>query len=309
MAAMGGTVASQTVEGRERFNILVRYARDYRDNVEALERVLVPTPTGAQIPITQVADIEFRTGPPAIRSEDGQLAGFVFVDVKPDIGIADYVGLAKQVVADRVDIPAGYRLAWAGQFKYFERAKAKLKILVPLAVFLIFFMLFMHRGSLVETLVVMVSVPFSLVGAVWLLWLLDYNLSVAVWVGMIAVAGLAVELGLLMMVYLDIAYRDRLAEQRLSTRADLNEVIQSGASQRIRPMLMTGLALFMGLIPIMWSTGSGADVMQRIAAPMVGGVISALVMVLIVFPAVFAIWRGGGLERQRDTDDTHYPPA
>ncbi len=309
MAAMGGTVASQTVEGRERFNILVRYARDYRDNIEALERVLVPTPTGAQIPITQVADLEFRTGPPAIRSEDGQLAGFVFVDVKPDIGIADYVELAKQVVADRVDIPAGYRLAWAGQFKYFERAKAKLKILVPLAVFLIFFMLFMHRGSLIETLVVMVSVPFSLVGAVWLLWLLDYNLSVAVWVGMIAVAGLAVELGLLMMVYLDIAYRDRVAEQRLSTRADLNAVIQSGASQRIRPMLMTGLALFMGLIPIMWSTGSGADVMQRIAAPMVGGVISALVMVLIVFPAVFAIWRGRGLAKQRNVRNGHQPPA
>ncbi len=291
LAAMGGIVVSQTVEGRERFNILVRYARDYRDNLEALERVLVPTPTGAQVPITQVADIAFRTGPPAIRSEDGQLTGFVFVDVKPEIGIADYVDLAKQVVADRVDIPAGYRLAWAGQFKYFERAKAKLKILVPLAVFLIFFMLFMHRGSLVETLVVMVSVPFSLVGAVWLLWLLDYKLSVAVWVGMIAVAGLAVELGLLMMVYLDIAYRDRLAEQRLATRADLNEVIQSGAGQRIRPMLMTGLSSFIGLVPILWSTGSGADVMKRVAAPMVGGVVSALIVVLVVFPAVFAIWK------------------
>lgn len=295
MAAMGGTVVSQTVEGRERFNILVRYARDYRDNIEALERVLVSTPTGAQIPITQVADIAFQTGPPAIRSEDGQLAGFVFVDAKPDIGIADYVALAKQVVADRVDIPAGYRLAWAGQFQYFERAKAKLKILVPLAVFLIFFMLFIHRGSLIETLVVMISVPFSLVGAVWLLWLLEYNLSVAVWVGMIAVAGLAVELGLLMMVYLDIAYRDRLAQKRLASRADLNEVIQDGAGQRIRPMLMTGMTLFMGLVPILWSTGSGADVMKRIAAPMVGGVLSALIMVLIVFPAVFSLWKGRGL--------------
>ncbi|MDZ7752900.1 MAG: CusA/CzcA family heavy metal efflux RND transporter [Gammaproteobacteria bacterium] len=297
LAAMGGTVVSQTVEGRQRFNILVRYARDYRDNVEALKRVLVPTPTGAQIPITQVADMAFRTGPPSIRSEDGQLAGFVFVDAKSDIGIADYVALAKQVVADRVDIPAGYRLAWAGQFQYFERAKAKLKVLVPLAVFLIFFMLFMHRGSLMETLVVMVSVPFSLVGAVWLLWWLDYNLSVAVWVGMIAVAGLAVELGLLMMVYLDIAYRDRLAGQNLRTRTDLNELIQDGAGQRIRPMLMTGLALFMGLVPILWSSGSGADVMKRIAAPMVGGVLSALIMVLIVFPAIFAVWRAGGLPK------------
>ena len=180
---------------------------------------------------------------------------------------------------------------------------------MPLAVFLIFFMLFMHRGSITETLVVMVSVPFSLMGAVWLLWLLDYNLSVAVWVGMIAVAGLAVELGLLMMVYLDIAYRDSLATQHLTTREDLNEVIQNGAGQRIRPMLMTGMALFVGLVPILWSTGSGADVMKRIAAPMVGGVISALVMVLIVFPAVFAIWRGRGLRRVQDTDNTPYPPA
>lgn len=273
----------------------MRYARDYRDNVEALERVLVPTPTGAQIPITQVADIEFRTGPPAVRSEDGLLVGFVFVDVKSDIGIADYVEQAKQVVADRVDVPDGYRLAWAGQFQYFERAKAKLQLLVPATLFLIFFMLFMHRGSLTETLVVMLSVPFSLSGAVWLLWWLDFKLSVAVWVGMIAVAGLAVELGLLMMVYLDIAWRDRIAERRLNSRGDMAEVVQSGAGQRIRPMLMTGLALFMGLIPILLSSGTGADVMQRIAAPMVGGVISALLMVLVVYPAIFMLWRGRGL--------------
>jgi Cu(I)/Ag(I) efflux system membrane protein CusA/SilA len=297
MAAMGGTVVSQTVEGRERYNILVRYARDYRDNLDALERVLVPTSTGAQIPITQVANIEFQTGPPSVRSEDGQLVGFVFVDVKNDIGIADYVEQAKEVVADNVDIPSGYRLAWAGQFQYFERAKAKLQLLVPATLFLIFFMLFMHRGSLTETLVVMLSVPFSLSGAVWLLWWLDFKLSVAVWVGMIAVAGLAVELGLLMMVYLDIAWRDREAERRLNTRGDLQEAVQTGAGQRIRPMLMTGLALFMGLVPIMFSSGTGADVMQRIAAPMVGGVVSALIMVLVVFPAIFMFWRGQSLTK------------
>ncbi len=301
MAAMGGKVVSQTVEGRERYNILVRYARDYRDNIEALGRVLVPTPTGDQIPITQVADIEFQTGPPSIRSEDGQLVGFVFVDVDSEVGIADYVEQAKQVVADRVDVPSGYRLAWAGQFQYFERAKAKLQILVPATLFLIFFMLFLHRGSLTETLVVMLSVPFSLSGAVWLLWWLGFKLSVAVWVGMIAVAGLAVELGLLMMVYLDIAWRDREAERRLNTRGDMAEVIQSGAGQRIRPMLMTGLALFMGLIPILLSSGTGADVMQRIAAPMVGGVISALLMVLVVYPAIFMLWRGRGLPKGAPT--------
>ncbi|MGH8176934.1 MAG: efflux RND transporter permease subunit [Steroidobacter sp.] len=292
MAAVGGMPVSETVEGRERYTILVRYARDYRDSLEALERVLVPTPTGAQVPITQLAELNFRVGPPMIRNEDGQLVGFVFVDVKDTIGIADYVGLAKQVVAEEVDIPAGYRLAWAGQFQYFERAKAKLQILVPATVLLIFFMLLMHRGSVTETLVVMLALPFSLVGAAWLLWLLDYKLSVAVWVGSIAVAGLAVELGLLMMLYLDISYRRRQADGRLDEPEALRDAIVEGAGQRIRPMLMTGLALFMGLVPVMISTGAGADVMKRIAAPMLGGIATALLMVLVVFPAIFAIWRG-----------------
>ncbi|ADE14800.1 heavy metal efflux pump, CzcA family [Nitrosococcus halophilus Nc 4] len=305
MVAAGGIVVSQTVEGRERYNILVRYARDYRDNLTALERVLVPTSTGTQVPITQVADIAFRTGPPSIRSEDGQLVGFVFVDVKGDMGIADYVALAKQVVAEQVDIPAGYRLAWAGQFKYFERAKAKLAILVPATVFLIFFMLFLHRGSLTETLIILFSVPFSLVGALWLLWWLDYKLSVAVGVGLIAVAGLAVELGLLMMVYLDLTYREGKAQGQLKTRADLNAAIQEGAGRRIRPVLMTGITTFMGLAPILFSTGAGADVMKRLAAPMIGGVISALAMVLVVFPAVYAIWKGRRLDRFAGSESEH----
>ena len=294
-AAMGGMRVGETVEGRERYGILVRYAREYRDNIEALERTFVPTPGGAQIPITQVADIEFRTGPPSLRNEDGQLVSFVFVDVGQQIGIADYVEAAREVVAERVDLPPGYRLEWAGQFTYFERAKARLAILVPLTVFVIFFMLFMHRKSLTETLIIMTALPFSVVGSVWLLAALDYNLSVAVAVGMIAVAGLAVELGLLMMLYLDLAWRRRRAEGGIRSPADLTAAIADGASQRIRPMLMTGLALFMGLVPIMYSTGSGADVMKRIAAPMLGGVGSALVLVLIVFPAIFSFWRGRGL--------------
>ena len=295
-AAMGGVRVSETVEGRERYGILVRYAREYRDNIEALKRVFVTTANGAHVPITQVADIRFRTGPPSLRNEDGQLVSFVFVDVSDDIGIADYVDVARQVVKDRVDIPAGYRLTWAGQFTYFERARARLTILVPLTVFVIFFMLFMHRQSLVETLVVMTALPFSIVGSVWLLWFLGYNLSVAVAVGMIAVAGLSVELGLLMMLYLDIAWRRRIEEGSLNTRSDLRAVIVEGAGHRIRPMLMTGLALLMGLVPIMLSDGSGADVMKRIAAPMLGGVGAALLLVLIVFPAIFAVWRGRGLD-------------
>tara|TARA_R110002049_G_scaffold72267_1_gene186433 strand:+ start:10164 stop:13379 length:3216 start_codon:yes stop_codon:yes gene_type:complete len=294
-AAMGGVKVSETVEGRERYGILVRYAREYRDNIEALERVFVTTSTGAQIPITQVADIQFRTGPPAIRNEDGQLVSFVFVDVSDDIGIADYVDLARQVVAEKVEIAPGYRLDWAGQFTYFERAKARLTILVPLTIFVIFFMLYMHRKSMIETLVVMTALPFSLIGSIWLLAALDYNLSVAVAVGMIAVAGLAVELGLLMMLYLDLAWRRHAEDDSLKSQQDLTSAITEGASQRIRPMLMTGLALFMGLVPIMYSAGSGADVMKRIAAPMLGGVGSALVLVLIVFPAIFSFWRGRGL--------------
>mgnify|MGYP003644204513 CR=1 FL=1 len=291
MAAVGGMPVSQTVEGRERYNILVRYFRDYRDSPEALERVLIPTPTGAQIPITQVADIVYRTGPPMIRNEDGQLVGFVFVDVRDTIGIADYVNVARTVVAESVDIPAGYRLDWAGQFTYFERAKERLTLLIPLTIFLIFFMLLSHRKSVTETLIIMLTVPFSVMGAIWLLAFLNFKLSVAVWVGAIAVAGLGVELGLLMMLYLDVTYRHRLVEERMQSWDDLVETIVEAAGTRIRPMLMTGLALFLGLVPIMFSTGTGADVMQRIAAPMIGGVISALLMVLLVFPAIFAVWR------------------
>ncbi|HSG64830.1 MAG TPA: CusA/CzcA family heavy metal efflux RND transporter, partial [Gammaproteobacteria bacterium] len=292
MTAVGGVQVSETIEGRERYSILLRYSRDYRDSLEALERVLIPTPTGAQIPITQVADIVFRTGPPMLRSEDGQLVGFVFVDVLPSIGIADYVELGQAVVADRVEVPAGYRLSWSGQYEYLERAQQKLAVLVPAALLLIFVMLYVHRGRLAETLIVMLALPLSSVGAIWLLWLLDYNLSVAVWVGMLAAAGLAVELGLLMMLYLDLAY----AEREVGTPGDLARAIVDGATRRIRPMAMTGLSTCIGLVPIMLSTGAGADVMKRIAAPMIGGVVSALITALVVFPAIYAVWRGDSSE-------------
>ncbi len=292
VAAIGGESVSQTVEGRQRFNIQVRYNRDYRDNLQSLERAFVSAADGAQIPITQVADIQFRTGPPMIRNEDGQLVGFVFVDVGEGLGIPDYVEMARQVVAEKVQLPQGYRIAWAGQFENFERARARLFILVPMTVFLIFFMLYFHRKSLVETMVVMLALPFSFVGAVWLLWGLDYKLSVAVAVGIIAVAGLAVELGLLMMLYLDMAWRERRAQ----TRSELTEAIVDGAAKRLRPKLMTGLTLILGLVPIMLSSGTGADVMKRVAAPMLGGVASALIMALIVFPAIYAVWRGRDLE-------------
>jgi Cu(I)/Ag(I) efflux system membrane protein CusA/SilA len=289
-AAVGGLKVSETIEGRERYAINLRYARDFRDNPQALKRVLVSTPSGAQIPISQLAELKFLTGPPMLRNEDGQLVAFVFVDVK-DIGIADYVELAREVVADKVSIPAGYRIAWAGQFKYFERAKAKFKVLVPLTLFIVFFMLFVNRKSVTEALIILIAIPFSLVGAIWLLFLLDYNLSVAVWVGMIALAGLDAEMGILMMLYLGMSYQKKMDAGQLLNQHDLAQVIVEGAGRRIRPMLMTGMALLLGLIPILWSGGAGADVMKRIAAPMIGGITTALIMVLVVFPAVFYLWK------------------
>ena len=295
-AAMGGRKVGETVEGRERYDILMRYAREYRDNIEALERVFVTTSTGAQIPISQVAQLNFRNGPPMLRSEDGQLVNYVFIDINDQLAVADYVALAQEVIADQVDIPPGYRVEWAGQFTYLERAKQSLKLLVPLTLFLIFFMLYLHRKSLLETLIVMTALPFSLTGSIWLLAALDYNLSVAVAVGndtsMIAVAGLAIELGLLMMLYLDLSWRQLQQSVDSVTQIDLKNAIVEGASQRIRPMLMTSLTLLIGLTPVMFNDGSGADVMKRIAAPMLGGVGSSLVMVLLVFPAIFYIWRG-----------------
>jgi copper/silver efflux system protein len=294
MSAVGGMNISQTIEGRERYPINVRYNRDFRDDVEALRRVLVATPTGAQVPISQVAHVELTTGPPMIREEDGQLVGFVFVDVTGK-GIADYVRAARAVVAERVKLPPGYRIEWAGQFKYFERAKARLTLVVPLTLVIVAFLLYLNTGSLSETTIVLLAVPFSLVGAVWLLYALSYKLSVAVWVGMIALGGLDAETGVVMLLYLQLAYGRRQAAGRMATAADLEDAIVEGAAQRIRPKLMTVMVLLMGLLPIMWSNGTGADVMRRIAAPMVGGIVTSFLLELTVYPAIYATWKRRGM--------------
>ena len=295
MAAVGGMPATQTVEGRERYQVMVRYGREYRDSIDALEKVLVPTKTGTQVPITEVAKINFRTGAPMIRNEDGQLVGFVFVDLKSgpkdDLGVADYVAKAKQVVAEQVTIPAGYRLGWAGQFQYFERAKAKLQWVVPGTFLAVFMLLFLHRGRLSDTLFVLSAMPFALMGSIWLLFALDYKLSVAVWVGMIAMAGLAAELGLLMLHYLDHALSEAKARTKQMSTTVFFEEVAMGAAQRIRPMLMTSLTLVFSLVPILMSDGTGADVMKRIAAPMLGGTLTGVLMVLLVLPAVFVLWQ------------------
>ena len=295
MSAAGGMNVSWTVEGRERYPINVRYHRDFREDLDSLSRILVPTPMGAQVPISQVADLELTTGPPMIRGEDGQIVGFVFVDVK-DRGIADYVRDARAVVAERVKVPAGYRLDWAGQFQYFERAKARLSSVVLVTLLIVAFLLYLNTRSLTETGIVLLAVPFSLIGAIWLLYALGYKLSVAVWVGIIALAGLDAETGVVMLLYLTLAHRRRADEGRLQTPGDLQEAIVEGAAQRIRPKLMTVLVLLIGLLPIMWSSGTGADVMRRIAAPMVGGIVTSFLLELTVYPAIFAVWKSRALK-------------
>ena len=293
-AAIGGMVVSQTVEGRERYTIKVRYARGFRDDPEALRRILVPTPSGAQVPLAQLARIESRTGPPMIQNEDGQLFGLVSVDVagRP---LANYVADAKKAVAKHVELPPRYRIDWSGQFEYYERANARLAFVVPLTLLLVFGLLYFNMKSVPEAGIVMLAVPFSLVGAVWILWLLGYNLSVAVWVGMIALAGLDAETGVVMLLYLKLAHRDRESRGLLRDREDLTEAIVEGAAHRIRPKMMTVCAILFGLVPIMLGEGSGADVMKRIAAPMVGGVITSFVLELVVYPAIYAWWKGRGL--------------
>ena len=287
--AIGGMNVDHTVEGRERYPINVRYARGFRDNLEDLSRVLVATSSGAQIPIGQLADIRTVTGPPMIRDESAQLVGFVFVDIV-DRSLGAYVAEARQVVRDQVELPAGYRVAWGGQFEYMERAEKRLKIVIPVTLFIIFFLLYLNFKTIGDTLVVMLSVPFSLVGSVWLLSWLDYNLSVAVWVGLIALVGVATETGVVMLVYLNEAWSRRLQEGK-KTASDLYEAVVEGSVRRVRPKIMTVGTTILSLVPIMLGSGVGSDVMKRIAAPMVGGLISSAVLTLVIIPVIYYVWK------------------
>ncbi len=289
--AIGGRNVTQTIEGRERFPVNVRYARELREDPERLARVLVPTPSGTQVPIAQLADIRLTTGPPVIKSEDGEMVGYVFVDIA-DRDLGSYVAEAQQVVARAVELPTGYRLQWSGQYEYMQRATERLVWVVPLTFFIIFVLLYMNFGSIADTLIVLVSVPFSLIGAVWLLWYLEYNLSVAVWVGIIALAGVATETGVVMIVYLDEYFEKYKREGKLTSPAALRQAVLDGAVQRVRPKMMTVTATIAALLPIMWGTGPGSDVMKRMAAPMVGGMISSTVLTLLVIPVLYASWRG-----------------
>jgi Cu(I)/Ag(I) efflux system membrane protein CusA/SilA len=291
--AIGGKTITTTVEARERYPIRARYAPDFRQDLDSLKRVLIPTPTGAQIPISLVTDIRYRTGPPSIRNENGQLVGFVLIDPATS-NIDGYVRHAAKRIAERVKFPAGYHIEWAGQFQYIKQAEERLKIVVPLTLAIIFILIYFNTRSVVKTGIVLLAVPFSLIGAFWLLWLLGYHMSVAVWVGLLALAGLDAETGVVMLLYLDHAWEKFRAEGRMKSRGDLRAAIHEGAVQRLRPKVMTACAILFGLLPIMWSpiTQTGADVMKRIATPMIGGVITSTLLELLIYPTIFLMWRG-----------------
>jgi Cu(I)/Ag(I) efflux system membrane protein CusA/SilA len=297
--AIGGMNITTTVEGLERYPVNLRYSRDLRDNPAALRDILVQTPTRQQIPLGHLATLSFVKGPPAIKSEQARPNAWVYVDIE-DVDVGTYVERARQAVAAQVEVPTGYSLGWSGQYEYMVRAQGRMQLVVPLTLLLIFITIYASTRSVARTLLVLSAVPLSLIGAFWLLYALDYNLSIAVWVGIIALAGLSAETGVVMLLYLDRACDAARTEGRLGTPAELREAVFAGAARRARPVVMLSATTALGLLPILWSTGTGADVMKRIAAPMVGGVVTTAVVVLLVFPAVYCIWQGWGLSRRAD---------
>jgi Cu(I)/Ag(I) efflux system membrane protein CusA/SilA len=295
--AIGGMDVSNTVEGLERYPISIRYPRELRDNLENLKRVLVPAPTGAQIPLGQLATFEIHKGPMLIRSEDSRPNVWVFVDVRgSDIGT--YIDKAQKIMGEKFKLPPGYTLSWSGQFESMQRAKERLLWIIPLTLLIIFVILYLNTKSFTKVAIIFLAVPFSLVGAFWLLFLLGYNLSVAVWVGIIALAGLDAETGVVMLLYLDLAYNEMKNKGMMLNKEHLVEAIHHGAVKRIRPKIMTATAIIAGLLPILWSTGTGADVMKRIAAPMVGGVITSVLLELLVYPVIYYLWKNREFKKQ-----------
>jgi Cu(I)/Ag(I) efflux system membrane protein CusA/SilA len=296
MSAVGGANVTTTVEGRARFPVNVRYPRGLRENLDQLGQVLVMTPSGTQVPLAQLATIRTVAGPSMIRNENGMVAGYVFVDMT-DSDVGGYVERARAAVAAQLVLPDGYSLEWSGQYENMIRVRERLKVVVPITLFLIFFLLYMNTKSAFKASVVMLAVPFSVVGAVWLMYVLGYNVSIAAWVGMIALMGLDAETGVFMLLFLDLSYDEAKREGRLQTLPQLKDAIIHGAVKRVRPKMMTVMAAMMGLMPIMWSIGTGADVMKRVAAPMVGGLATSFLLELLVYPAIYLLWKKRELRR------------
>lgn len=311
--ALGGETITTTVEGRERYGVNIRYPRDFRSDPRAIASdVLVPLPNGGTTPLGEVAKVDLVRGPTSIRTENGQLAVYIFVDIR-DRDLGGYVAEARKAVAAGVEFPPGSYVTWSGQFEYLERAQARMRIVVPVTLLIIFLLLYLNFRRLTETLIVMASLPFALVGGVWLMWLLDFNMSVAVAVGFIALAGVAAETGVVMLIYLDQAMQEVTAERAREgapfTRADLHEAIRLGAVERVRPKMMTVVAIMAGLVPILWTTGAGSEVMQRIAVPMIGGMASSTVLTLVVIPAIYALIKGFGLPHELTESDVPQDPS
>jgi Cu(I)/Ag(I) efflux system membrane protein CusA/SilA len=301
-AALGGEKVTTMIEGRERFSLIVRYPRELRDDPQRIAtQVLVPTPDGAQVPLGELANIQVRMGAPSIRTENAMLSAYIYVDTR-ESDLGRYVRSAQEAVAKQVQFPSGYYATWSGQYEYMQRAAAKMRVVIPVTLAIIFLLLYLNFRRVTESLIVMLSVPFALVGGVWLLWLLDYNVSVAVAVGFIALAGVAAETGVVMLIYLDHALQARATQRREEGRSldarDLREAIIEGAVERVRPKIMTVVAIMAGLLPIMWSTGTGSEVMRRIAAPMVGGMVSSTLLTLVVIPALYALVKQRSLARR-----------
>ena len=292
MTAVGGENVSQIIARRERYPIQVRLAPAFRQDIESIKRVLITSPTGAQIPLSTIAKVQFKDGPSMIRDENASLVGYVYIDIDPkQVDIGSFVENAKKVVSEKIKLPEGYLISWSGQFENMERVKERLKVVIPLTLILIIFLLFFNTKSWIKTSIVLLAVPFSIIGAVWFLVFLGYNLSIATWVGMIALLGLDAETGVFMLMYLDLSFEDFVKRGQMSSLRDLKAAVIEGAVHRVRPKLMTVAALFMGLVPIMWSTGAGADVMKRIAAPMIGGLLTSFLLELLIYPVIYYIWK------------------
>ena len=291
-SAIGGENITYTFEGRERYPVNVRYAREYRATLEDMKRILVPLPGGGQIPIGEIADIHLNSGPAMIRDENGMLAGYVYVTInEKERDLGGYVDEAKSIVGEKIVLPAGYTIQWSGQYENLQRVRERLVFVIPMTLFIIFLLIFFNTGSFVKTGIILLAVPFSLVGAVWLLLILGYHISIAVWVGMIALMGLDAETGAFMLLFLDLSYKKYNEEGKMRTREDLVEAVVHGAVKRVRPKIMTVLAAFLGLLPIMWSVSTGSDLMKRIAAPMVGGLLTSFLLELLIYPVLFFLWK------------------
>jgi Cu(I)/Ag(I) efflux system membrane protein CusA/SilA len=286
MSAVGGMNITKTVEGLERYPVNLRYQRDYRDNIESLKRVRVPIPGGGNVTLAELAELQIKKGPPGIKSENARPNAWVYIDIK-DIDVGTYVKTAQETINKEITLPAGYSIIWSGQYEYMERASKKLALVIPITLLIVILLLYINTRSLVKTSIVLLAVPFSLVGAIWFLYLAGFHMSVAVWVGIIALVGVDAETGVIMLLYLDIAYERFRKKGLMNSLASLREAIFEGAVKRIRPKMMTVMTTMLGLLPILIGTGIGSDVMKRIAAPMVGGIITSFIMELTVYPAIF----------------------